>query len=321
MEHQKIKELLEGQQVEGCYARKDSSLRETRKGGQYIRLTLGDASGSIAANAWSKTEDKYIDIAEQYQDIANVEVLKVRGVVESYQGTLQVKIIRLRPAEEGEADLSELIVQTPCEVDQLTLELQQYIAGVEDPDYSALLHLFFDDEEFLKRFQGAPAARGNHHAYAGGLLEHTISLLKICEQYCKLTPQLNRDLLITGAIFHDLGKVEEMQAGVTIEYTDEGSLMGHLIQGVLMIEDRLASLLDFPREKRALIYHLILSHHGRYEYGSPVLPKTPEALALHHIDNLDAKVYAANSMIANDTNLGSNWTERSWMLETNIYKG
>ncbi len=319
--HAAIRDFAEGDQVEGYYARRESSLRETRSGGQFIRLTLGDASGTVPANVWQKTEDDYADIGEQYQALAGAEVLKVRGAVESYRDALQVKIARIRPAEMDEVDLAALVPHTPADLDALVGELQQAIDSLQDPDYAALLHAIFDDAAFLDAFRRAPAARNNHHAYVGGLLEHTASLLRVVDRYTQLTPGLRRDLLVTGAILHDIGKVEELHAGVSIEYTDEGSLLGHLTQGILFLEGRLRDLPDFPREKRNLIYHLILSHHGRYEYGSPVLPAIPEALALHHIDNLDAKVYAATKAIREDTRVDSNWTERSWMLETRLYKG
>jgi 3'-5' exoribonuclease len=199
--------------------------------------------------------------------------------------------------------------------------LQQAIESMEDADYRALLHAVFDDAETLEAFRRAPAARNNHHAYVGGLLEHTVSILQAADRYVGLGAGLRRDLLIAGVLLHDIGKIHELRAGVSIEYTDEGSLLGHLTMGVILIEDRLRGIPDFPREKRNLIYHLILSHHGRYEYGSPVLPAIPEAFALHHLDNLDAKVFAAQKAIREDTHVETNWTDRSWMLETRLYKG
>jgi 3'-5' exoribonuclease len=316
-----IRELAEGMQIEGFYACKESSLRETRGGKQYIRLTLGDASGDLTANVWQKTEDEYADIAEQYGAVAAAETVKIRAQVESYQDRLQLKILRIRPAEADEVDLAELMPRTPMDRGELEGELRNLLAGIGDADYAALAKSFLEDEPFLRRFCEAPAARSNHHAYLGGLLEHTVSVLRICQRYCDVMPELRRDLMLLGGFLHDVGKVEELRGGVAIEYTDEGSLLGHLTQGILMIEAKLDDLPDLPREKRNLIYHLILSHHGRHEYGSPVLPKIPEAFALHHIDNLDAKVYAASRLIRDDPNVEGSWTERSWMLETRLFKG
>jgi 3'-5' exoribonuclease len=320
--HLDIRDFAEGMAVEGCYARKEASLRETRTGGQFIRLTLGDASGEITGNIWDKTEDQYADIGEQYRDLNAAEVIKIRAAVESYRDALQLKVLRARPAEPGEIDRAVLMAATPLDRDELLAELTRLIEGMADEDWKALAHLFLDDEAFLEAFSEAPAARANHHAYLGGLLEHTVSILRLCDLYARQNTSLRRDLLLAGGLFHDIGKVEELRGGLSIEYTDEGTLMGHLMQGVLMIDRRLReSMPEFPVVKRNLLYHLILSHHGRHEYGSPVLPAIPEAFALHHIDNLDAKVFAANKTIAEDPDPTSNWTARSWMLETRLFKG
>jgi 3'-5' exoribonuclease len=309
-----IKELTEGLEVEDFFAVKDLTLRETRTGKQYARLTLGDATGALTANVWDATD-------ELYQSLTGAGVVKVRAVVESYQNALQLKVLRIRPAEDGEYDIARLMAETPHDRDTMLDELRKIIDMLQDEDYKALIHLFLDDASFVEQFVSAPAARQNHHAYLGGLLEHTLSIMRTAHEYSGLFPALRRDLLLAGAFFHDIGKVDELQAQTSIEYTDEGMLVGHLVMGVLMIERRLANLDSFPGEKKNLLYHLILSHHGQLEYGSPILPKIPEALALHHLDNLDAKVFAAHRMITDDINPESHWTERSWMLQTKLYKG
>lgn len=316
-----LREAQEGDVINGFYILKESSLRETRKGSHYIRLTLADAHAELHGNVWDKTEEQYLDVQEQYRDLLGSSLVKVRAAVESYRDNLQLKILRLRPASADEADLDTLLPKTPCDVSSLMAEIRGLFDSMDDADYRALASLFLEDEDFCDRLVGAAAARTNHHAYRGGLLEHTASLMRICSEYARQAPSLRRDLLLMGAFFHDIGKLEEMRTEITVEYTDAGSLLGHLCLGVLMIEDRLRQLPDFPREKRDLIYHLILSHHGRHEYGSPVLPAIPEAFALHHVDNLDAKVFAAHRIISEDPNETSRWTERSWMLETRLFKG
>ncbi|MHC4883952.1 MAG: 3'-5' exoribonuclease YhaM family protein [Planctomycetota bacterium] len=310
----KINELSEGDHIEGFYALCSATLRDTRAGSQFIRLQLGDSTGTISANLWDAND-------ALFQEYTGADIVKVRAIVESYQGSKQFKIIKIRPADRSECDLSELIQETPFDRTELLTEVHQLVNAMTDPDYKALINLFLDDPEVVEGFTTAPAAKENHHAYLGGLLEHTASMMRLCDQYARNNSHLRRDLLLCGAFFHDLGKMEEMKIGTSIEYTTEGMLIGHLVQGVMMIEDRLTAIPDFPRDKRNLVFHLVLSHHGKREYGSPILPAIPEALALHQIDNLDAKVFAANRIIDNDTNTTSEWTERSWMLETKLFKG
>ncbi|MFH0911503.1 MAG: HD domain-containing protein [Planctomycetota bacterium] len=310
----RINEITAGMTVEGAFAVKDMALRETRKGSRYIRLVLSDATGSLVANLWDASEDAY-------PSLAGAEVVMVRGTAETYQNALQLNLNRVRPAEPHEFDLAALLAESPHDRAALLEELVRLVEELADEDYKGLIHLFLDDREWLDRFQRAPAARAFHHAYVGGLLEHTLAVMRLADRCASLNPVLRRELLLAGAFFHDIGKIEELRLGAAIEYTDEGSLLGHLSQGALAVEARLTVLPEFPREKRNLLLHLILSHHGRYEYGSPVLPATPEAIALHHLDNLDAKVFAAGKAIEDDPDPARNWTERSFMLETRLFKG
>lgn len=320
----KINELQEGLSVEGFYALTDISLRDTRKGDQYIKLTVSDSSGSISGNIWRISDENYNNIQVLFNDLTNKKVIKIRAKTDSFNNNLQLNIDRIRPATEAEIKevISTLVPETPLDKDMLLNELLTLINSLEDPDYKSLLKAFFDNRDFIENFMRSTAARSFHHAYLGGLLEHTVSIAGLCDQYAKNNPAIRRDLLLAGAIFHDIGKMKEMSVNTSIEYTDEGSLIGHLNIGILMLEEMINEKLpDFPADKKMLVFHLILSHHGEYEYGSPVLPSIPEAFALHHIDNLDAKVYAAVKAIDNDVNKDSNWTEKSYILNTRIYKG
>lgn len=320
----KIVELQEGLNAEDFYALTDVSLRDTRKGDQYLRLTLSDSSGKIPGNIWRIMDDSYHSMQDLFAALTEAKVVKVRAKVESFSNTLQLNIEKIRPATENEINeiLQKLIPETPLDKDSLLTELLTIINSVDDEDYKNLLKAFFDGKEFVTKFMRSTAARAFHHAYLGGLLEHTVSIAKLCDQYAKATPSLRRDLLLTGAIFHDIGKMKELQVDTSIEYSDEGSLIGHLNIGVLMLENMINERFpEFPADKKMLVYHLILSHHGQFEYGSPVLPAIPEAFALHHIDNLDAKVFAATKAIYDDINPSSNWTDRSFMLNTKIFKG
>jgi 3'-5' exoribonuclease len=311
----KIAELSEGASFEGFYAVKDANLMTTSQGKPYIRLVLSDASGSIQGNLWDASRDLF-------QSFAVGSVVKIRAGVEAYRGSPQLKLSALRLAHESEYDASSFVATTTADVEALKKELENIIQSLRDGDYQALLHSFFDEAEVLEKFARAPAAKENHHAYIGGLLEHTMSIVRIADAFCQTaTVPLNRDLLLVGAVLHDIGKIEELEATTAIDYTDVGKLIGHLVIGAMMVSRRADMIEDFPVEKKYLVMHMILSHHGKREYGSPVLPAIPEALALNHIDNLDAKTVAACRIINDDADNDRHWTERSWMLETQLYKG
>ncbi len=309
-----IAALESGEEIEAYYAVAEANLGQTVKGDSYIRLVLSDATGTVQANLWNANK-------EMFASFAVGDVVKVRGAVETYRGKLQLRLTALRPALESEAEPGRFLPVSPVDPEAALAELRRLIAGVGDADYRALLEAFFADSELVEKFRRAPAAKRNHHATLGGLLEHTVSVGKLAETFGAAAPEgFNRDLLLCGALLHDIGKIEELGGGLTFDYTDSGQLLGHLTIGVLMVEKR-ALLSDLPRLKKELVMHLILSHHGKHEYGSPVLPKTPEALALHHLDNLDAKTEAALRLIAEDRDPERHWTEKSWMLETSLFKG
>lgn len=311
----KLRDLREGEVFEDFLALQDASLQLSSRGSHYIRMSLADASGSLAATMWDATPDLFASVRVGV-------VVKVRAVAETYRGALQLKVDKLRPAHESEVDPASFLPSTPADLGALEADLRRLVASISDADYKRLLDSFFTDDALWQKFRRAPAAKQNHHAYLGGLLEHTVSIAKLADMFCATssTP-LNRDLLLAGAFLHDIGKVEELGVTATIGYTDVGSLIGHLNIGVLMVENRCRVLPDFPDIKKYLVMHLILSHHGKHEYGSPVLPATPEALALHHIDNLDAKTVAARRQIDEDPDAEAHWTAKSWMLETRLFKG
>ncbi len=313
MNQVKIKDFTEGDMLEGFYAVKDASLQTTASGKSYIRITLSDSTGAISGNLWDASR-------ELFATFAVGSIIKTRFAVESYRGKLQVKLDKLRLAAEEEIDYSEFIPVTSFDISELWEEFYGYIATIADADYKRILEFIFADSELCERFRRAPAAKNNHHAFIGGLLEHTVSLLRYAAAFVTASPQkLDRDLLLAGTMLHDIGKIEELGVGVIIEYTDKGKLLGHLIIGSMLVEKTAGALRGFPEEKKCLLQHMILSHHGKFEYGSPVLPAIPEAFALHHLDNLDAKTVAACRILAEDES-GSSWTERSWMLDTMLYK-
>lgn len=314
MAHIDIKSLEEGNLIEGFYAVKDASLQTTSTGKSYIRIIISDASGSISGNMWDASK-------ELFQTFSTGSIIKIRASIESYRGQLQVKVERLRVVtEEDNVDLSIFVPYTPANIDDLFSELTGVIEQIKDSDFRALLDSFFADEDIVRKFKLTPAAKANHHAYIGGLLEHTVSLLRYAQAFVLSSPaKINLDLLLCGIILHDIGKIEELSVSSVIDYTDRGRLLGHLIIGSMMVEERCKQIPAFPEEKKNLVQHLILSHHGKYEYGSPVLPAVSEAFALHYLDNLDAKTIAASKFISDDES-DNHWTERSWMLDTMLYK-
>jgi len=312
----RIADLVEGAAVEGFYAVRDANLQFTTAGKPYMRLILADASGTIVANLWDITTD-------EQKTVAAGDIVKVRGQVESYRSALQLKLSNLRRATAADKiDASRFLPVTPGDRQALRQEWLRLANSIKDADYRQLLADFAGDEVFMDAFCRAPAAKENHHAYVGGLLEHTVSVARLAEALIAgRTASVNADLLFAGALLHDVGKVWELRADAIIEYTDTGRLVGHLVLGCLCVQERAKRLGQFPSLKLDLLLHMILSHHGQREFGSPVLPAIPEALALHHLDNLDAKTNAAQHLIGKDTNSRSRWTERSWMLDTALFKG
>ena len=307
-----LAKLRDGDGFEGFYVVKESSFQTAVNGKNYIRMTIGDASGSLQANVWDANR-------ELYNLCPSGSVVKIQGVAESYKGKAQVRIGRFRPAHESEVDFDGFMPKSSRDTGEMRDELLALIDSLRDSDYKALALAFFGDTRLMDAFARSPAARDMHHAFIGGLIEHTLSIARMADAFAARN-RVDRDLLLLGALLHDIGKVEELSAKFTIDYTDRGKLLGHLYIGAEMAGRRAAQIPGFPAEKLVLVQHLILSHHGRYEYGSPVLPKIPEAFALHHLDNLDAKVETSNKLLDAIVDPEKTWTEYSRAMETQLYR-
>ncbi len=324
-----ITEFKSGEPVDELFLVRRKEMKTARNGSQYIQAELGDRTGSLSAKMWDATP--LVFAAFDVDDF-----VRVRGKVETYQNVLQLNLRTVTKADPASVNLADFLPRTDKDPDEMLAALRKVVAQVKDPHVAALLNAFFADEGFVKSFQWAPAAVSLHHAFLGGLLEHTLSIvglaLKMGEHYGdapgpSLAPPgtgpaqlLRQDLLLAGCILHDIGKTREISHTRTFQYTDEGGLLGHLVMGAMMVQEKAAGIKDFPKETLMAIQHMILSHHGQLEFGSPVLPATAEAVALHHLDNLDAKVYGLNRAIAEDPNPDSNWTEWNRMFERRIYK-
>lgn len=279
----------ENRDITGFFAVAAKQVRTGRDGGRYFALTLCDRAGSIDARMWDITEAG---------EFAAGDVVKVRGQVCRYNEKLQIKVERIRQAQPNEYELGDFVPQSQRNIEEMWAELQDWVASFRDPDLQALVQAFLEDPAVAQALRQAPAAKGMHHAWIGGLLEHVLSLMGLCDSVARRYPQINRDLLLTGVALHDIGKLRELAWGTSFEYTLEGQLLGHITIGIRMIGEKIAALPAFPPAKRLLVEHLVLSHHGRYEFGSPRLPMTPEAIMLHYLDDLDAKMQTVSNEFA-----------------------
>jgi len=279
----------ENREITGFFAAGSKQVRTNREGGRYFALTLCDRTGQIDARMWE---------IEDAGEFAAGDVVKVRGEVSRFNEKLQVKVEKIRRAAPGEYELADFVPQSQRDIGEMWVELEGWVASLRDADLKRLLEAFLNDEDLARALKEAPAAKGLHHAWIGGLLEHMLSLMAMCEAAAQHYPEVNRDLLLSGVVLHDIGKLRELSWGTSFDYTLEGQLLGHITIGIGMIEGKIAGLPDFPAEKRLLVEHLVLSHHGEFEFGSPKLPMTPEAIVLHYLDNLDAKMQTLRSEFA-----------------------
>jgi len=313
MKTQYINGLSEGSRVVDYFLVQSKQLLTTKSGKPYISMVLQDKSGNISAKLWDNA-------LEFYDRFKSNDVVKVDGSVELYNNELQLVVRRLRPSELNEIELSDFLAQSQYNIDEMFLELRSYIEGVDNSHLKALLESFFGDENLARKFKDAPAARNIHHVRVGGLLEHTLSTVRICEYLTTHYEQLDADLLITMAILHDIGKVRELEIAPSINYTEEGHLLGHIIIGIQMVDERIASIPHFPPELRILVEHMILSHHGHSDFGSPRPPMFLEAEILHRADDLDVKVDIISRALAEDRDPDSSWTAYQRALERILYK-
>jgi len=275
---------------------------KSKKSGEiYLSLTLADRSGQVQANMWENVPDT-VDRFEQD------DFVKVKGVIHKYNGRWQMTIHKLRKLGEREIDYSDYIPKTSKDIEQLWRTLAGFVESFENPWLKSLLHEFMGDDRIASAYRCAPAAKTLHHAFVGGLLDHVTSLVTICDLAVRNYPQVNRDLLLTGAFLHDIGKVHELTYQRSIAYTTKGQLLGHMVIELEMLHEKIARVPGFPDELKILLEHMIISHHGRYEFGSSKLPMFPEALMLHYMDDLDSKMEAMRAQFAREADLDNAWT-------------
>ncbi len=314
-----VNQLADGSPVDEVFLLADRQLRANRHAETYLLAQLRDKTGQVSGLLWNVTESS----------IAQLQVgdyVKVKGKIQLFQGNLQLIMNRIdKVAVEG-LNQADFVQETSVNSTRLLTRLKEILLSIDDAPLRTLMECFLDDEEFMARLAQAPAGIRLHHAYAGGLLEHIVNLLETITRIADLYPKVDSRLLLAGAFLHDIGKVRELEFDAVFGYTDEGQLIGHLVQGVEMVnehipeaERRMGS--PFPKETLLRVKHMLLSHHGTYEFGSPKLPMTPEAIALHHLDNLDAKVNEYTTLITSDPNSQSTWTPYQATMQRKIFKG
>ena len=308
-----INELREGEKISGIYLCKHKQAAVTKNGKPYENLILQDKTGTIDGKIW---EPNSLGIDE----FESLDYIDVVGDVTSFQGSLQVSIKRARKAGEGESEPGNYLPVSDKNVDTMYQELLGLAAQVKNPYLHRLLVSFFqEDEEFVRAFKGNSAAKTVHHGFIGGLLEHTLSVVKLCQYYCRTYPILNQDLLITTAMLHDIGKTKELSPFPKNDYTDDGQLLGHIMMGAEMIHDKAREIPGFPEKLESEVKHCILAHHGELEYGSPKKPALAEAVALNLADNTDAKMETLTE-IFNGAGEQKDWLGYNRFFESNLRK-
>lgn len=307
-----IKALREGERVNEIFLCKHKQSAVTKNGKPYENVILQDKTGMLDAKIW-EPDSSGID------DFDSLDYIAIVGDVTSFQGALQMNIKRVRKAKEDEYDPKDYLPVSSREIDEMYEELKSYIGSIENPYLHQLLNSFFlEDPEFIKRFKTHSAAKSIHHGFMGGLLEHTLSVAGLCDAFCRQYLILNRDLLLTAAMFHDIGKLEELSGFPANDYTDEGQLLGHIMIGTEWVGEHIREIPNFPRKLSNELKHCILSHHGELEFGSPKKPALVEAMALCFADNIDAKMETMKEIFENEPEGSTKWLGYNRLLETNI---
>jgi 3'-5' exoribonuclease len=294
---------FDGASVTTYFAVSSLSVRDKKTGGgNYLAMTLSDKTGSMEARMWE-------DFASSIAHCTEGCYVKVQGQIAKYQGKYQITLTKLRAAAVSEIDTADFVPTTKFDIGEMWTELRGYVDDFKNADLRTLVFAFLDDETIGPAYREAPAAKVLHHAWIGGLLEHVLTLVRVCRATAPFYPEVDADLLVTGAILHDIGKVRELSWGTTFSYTLEGQMIGHISIAQGMLIEKVAGLPGFPEKLRVLVEHMILSHHGKYEFGSPKLPMTPEAILLSALDDVEAKMQAMRNEFGREAASGKSGAE------------
>jgi len=309
-----IKDLKKGTEIEDIFFLLSRHQKKTKENKPFLLCQLQDKTGIIIG--------RLFEGVEQYAEIKEKSFVLVRGRVDEYREELGIVINELKPIGEEEITREDFIRRSEKDLDEMLNEIRRFIDQIDEPFCRQLLVSFFSDTDFLKRFKFAPAAKRAHQAYLGGLLEHTLYLIKICASAKEIYPSdFDFPLLFTACILHDIGKIREYEYDVSIDFSTPGKLIGHIVLGYEMVKEKIEEIKDFPENLKNKLLHLILSSHGEKEYGSPVVPKIPEGIFLHYIDNLDSKMAMVRELKERTKEEGKEWSEYHKLLETEIYFG
>lgn len=307
-----IKDMKDGDNVSDIYMVKQRNSAVTKNGKAYDNVVLQDRTGTIDAKIWDPN-------SAGIGDFDALDYVDINGSVTSFNGALQVSIKRARKCSEGEYEPANYLPVSRYNIDEMYSELLGFIESIENEGLKKLLKSFFvEDEAFIKSFKKSSAAKSVHHGFVGGLLEHTLSVTKMCNYYSSAYPMLKRDLLISVAILHDIGKIRELSAFPQNDYTDDGQLLGHIVMGTQMVAERMKNIPEIPAKLASEVQHCILAHHGEYEYGSPKKPALMEAVALNFADNTDAKMETFLELFENTNENG--WLGFNRLMDSNIRK-
>jgi len=308
-----IADLQAGQIATGVFLVHYKDVRSKKSGDLTLTLTLADRTGDIDARMWDNV-DKVVDTFERD------DFVRVKGLAQIHQNRLQFTLHTLVRVDEAEVDLGDFFSASARDPEEMFTELRGVIASINDRHLRGLLEAVFGDEEIARKFKRAPAAKSIHHAWLGGLLEHVLSLCALCRLVCPRYPHIDQDLVLTGAILHDVGKIDELTYDRGFNYSDSGQLIGHILQGMRIVDDKIRAIPNFPSRLQMLVNHLIISHHGELEFGSPKVPMFAEAMLLHHLDNLDSKIETIRGAIERDKLVEGNWTTMVHSLDRPILK-
>lgn len=305
--------------IDQIFLASQKQLRPNRNGNLYLQVELSDRSGVISARMWNASDS-------EYRTFEDGDFVRVEGTAQLYQGAMQLIATNICKARHEEIEFADFMPLGPADIDRMAVRMRELLRSMKNPHLRNLADCFLMDEEFMKKFTRAPAGVKNHHAYIGGLLEHVVNLMEVITKIAPCYPALNADLLLMGAFVHDMGKIDELGYEKGFSYTDEGQLIGHLVMAVSLLETKVkeAEKLSgepLPTETVLRLKHMIVSHHGQYEFGSPKLPMTVEAVALAQLDNLDAKIHSFAQQIREDPNVDSPWTTFYPALGRKLFKG
>ena len=314
-----INQLAERENIDQVFLVADKQLRANRNGNLYLQLRLTDKTGSLTGMLWNATDNVF-------NSVQTGNYLRVAGTTQVYNGQLQMIVTRIEPSDPRQVDEQDFVAVSSEEIERLAKRVTELLRGVNNVHLRNLAECFLADDEFMGKLTTAPAGVKNHHAYRGGLLAHIVSLMEVCRVVAPLYPELDAELLLMGAFLHDAGKIDELVYERELGYSDEGQLIGHVVMVLSTLEDKAAeserlSGEKFPAELLLRLKHIIVSHHGEYAYGSPKLPMTLEAIALHLLDNLDAKLYSVAQIMKEDAGGESAWTSYNQALGRKFFKG